>query len=89
MHVSSLLSLLNSCSLDPVGDYKAVEHISKNDVLGMYALFLCKTHLLLYQVDVYGITVLPKLSTERAFFPLGSNGHFETSQVMVFFCEQT
>lgn len=62
MNLSSLLSLLNSCSLDPAGDWEAIEHISKNDVLGMNACTLCKTHMLLHQVEVYGITALPKLN---------------------------
>lgn len=65
-------------------------------------LSLCKMYMPLYKVGVHSITVLPKLLAGRAFplrhpaphpviMTLGSNCHFETSQVRNFFnfCEQT
>lgn len=70
MHVSSLLSLLNSCSLDPVRDYKAIGHIPKNDVLRMYALFVKHTCFCIKRIYII-LQCCPK-SELRENFSLGN-----------------
>lgn len=45
--IGKLLTIIEFMLIRPVGNYKTIEHISKNDVIGMYTL--CKMHKLLYE----------------------------------------
>lgn len=45
--IGKLLTIIEFMLIRPVGNYKTIEHISKNDVIGTYAL--CKMHKLLYE----------------------------------------
>lgn len=45
--IGKLLTIIEFMLIRPVGNSKTIEHISKNDVIGMYAL--CKMHKFLYE----------------------------------------
>lgn len=50
--IGKLLNITEFILIIPVGNYKTIEHISKNDIIGMYAL--CKMHKILYQAGHIG-----------------------------------
>lgn len=50
--IGKLLTIIEFMLIRPVGNYKTIEHISKNDVIGIYAL--CKMHTILYEAGHIG-----------------------------------
>lgn len=47
MVIGKLLTIIEFMLIRPAGNYKTIEHISKNDVTGMYEF--CNMHKLLYE----------------------------------------
>lgn len=50
--IGKLLTIIEFILIIPVGNYKTIEHISTNDIIGMYAL--CKMHKILYEAGHIG-----------------------------------